>query len=114
MTDYEIKLKKPLTEKIMQDLKVEQGFNHFGLEITWKESTVFMNNISAYKDIPGIGRAFDANAKFILAFLCEMHTTDGKLYKGTNIIDAYYGNDEPNLADDIWNSIRRWISIAFR
>ena len=98
----------------MQDLKIEQGYNHFGLEMNWSESTVTLANISDYKDVPGIDKAFKANAKFILAFLCEMHGTNGRLMKGNNVIDAYYGEDDPGLADDMWNSLKRWIVVAFK
>ena len=98
----------------MTDLKVEQGFNNWGIEIRWDGSTVFLENVSEYKDIPGINRAFNANAKFILAFLSEMHGTNGKLYKEGNVIDAYYGKDDPSLADDIWSSFKRWTVIAFK
>ena len=105
---------KSINEKIMQDLKVEQEYNYFGLEITWGDTTISLKNVSEYKDLPGIGKAFRANAKFILAFMCELHETNGKLYQGTNVIDAYYGKDDPSLGDDIWNSIKRWLAIAFK
>ncbi|MBT5739684.1 hypothetical protein HOI26_01165 [Candidatus Woesearchaeota archaeon] len=98
----------------MEDLKLEQGFNTFGLEMNWEDNKVDLTNVSAYKDVPGIRRAFDANAKFILAFLAEMHETDGKLYKGDNVIDAYFGKDDPGLMEDIWNSVRRWAVVAFK
>ncbi len=114
MTDYDIRLDAPVSEKIMQDLKLEQGFTNFGLKLEWNGSTVRLTNVSEYKEIPGISRAFDANAKFILAFLCEMHSSNGKLYRGSNVIDAYYGKDEPSLADEIWNSLKRWVAIAFK
>jgi len=95
-------------------LKVEQEYNYFGLEMTWDGQTIHLTNVSEYKEVPGIKKAFRANAKFILAFMCELHETNGKLYEGSNVIDAYYGRDDPSLADDIWNSIKRWVAIAFK
>lgn len=98
----------------MQGLKVEQGFNNWGLEMTWTNDLVTLKNISDYQHVPGIRKAFDANAKFILAILCELHETDGTLSKEANVIDAYYGSDEPSLADDVWNSIKRWVTISLK